>query len=153
MHFHYPTTLLSSAAVLVPVSCLDVDNYIISDAFHSCGSGADGSDRVNNPFDFKVTLSEDNTLSLDVSTKSSQVGHLAGFGKEAEEGWNYRECNFNFNMRHTGPVVEINTGDWDMKGTITLEKGAVARITARPYLNPHSRRTVSDCFSPTYTVS
>lgn len=131
MYFLHPSTLLSLAAFLWPIIAANLETVKIESSFSFCTVNGLG-DRVENPFDVIASVSEDATFNIDISTKSSKRGYLAGFGEDAAEGDNYQECQLGVKFYYKGEVSEITFGDWDMEGTVTLSRGFVARITARP---------------------
>jgi len=141
MRFSYPATLAFFAALLEPITCLELEKFPISSLYHSCGSG---SDRIDAPFDVNAKISDDLTIRIDISTKASLKSYLVGFGGGAPEEDNYRECGIYVTFHHTGPISEITLGDWDVKGTVTLSKGTIARVTARPYFGFERNRSVRD---------
>lgn len=129
MYYVYPTTLFSLTALLGPIAALTQEKFPIDIIQTRCASGTDLTGDI---FDIAASVSDDLTFHIDVSTNStSKKSYLAGFGEAATEGENYRECKIYITFHHPGEISELTFGDWDMKGTVTLSKGAVAKVTAK----------------------
>lgn len=94
-------------------------------------------------FDINTTISEDLTWTIDISTKNSSVDSFAAIGDGANETDARRECYGGSRIYSTGNISEINFGDWDVKGSISLSKGLTAKVALAVYW-VFDREEVSD---------
>ena len=119
MHLLHAFTILSTAFLLhYSTAAITRDDLII-----------DYPPSVASPYNATMSISDDLTLRVDISTADSTPSDFLTYDDAAN--FTYVEKDNVYAIIHVhnkGKISELALGDWDIKGSLELSKGLVAKI-------------------------